>query len=163
MNETRAERRIWTAESFLYDKLLIPQARTSGQQGSTPIEVYNSYLLRYIDVDTENFIDINTLCNLGADITNFVETCVLEGIEPHFMKWYVWWRFRDKNLFGIHIRSTQPRLMFGILPSEYFDEAYPEYQFTWFDSPPGYTCERDATVEELCDAFEQTIRYIINE
>lgn len=50
MNETSVDHRIWTPESFLYDKLLTPQDRTSGRQGSTPIEVYNSYLLRYIDI-----------------------------------------------------------------------------------------------------------------
>ena len=163
MNQTSVDHRIWTPESFLYDKLLTSQARTSGRQGSTPIEVYNSYLLRYIDIDIEKFIDIDALCILGADIMNFVETCGLEGIEPYFMKWYVWWRFRNQNLFGIHIRSTQPRFMFGILSSEYFEKVYPEYKFTRFNYPSGYTCERDATFEEIRDAFEQTIRYITDE
>ena len=118
MNETSTDHCI-----CLYDKILTPQAQTSGREGSTPIDVYNSYLQRDVDIDT--------LCSLSADIMNFVETHELEGVEPNFLKWCVWWRYEDQNLFGIHLISTIPRLMFGTPLFEYFEEVYPEYKFTY--------------------------------
>ncbi len=151
MNDTSTDRRIWTSENFLYDEFLTYEAETSGREGSSPIEVYNNYL--------ERRVDINTLCNLGAGIMNFVNTNGLEGISPYFLKWCIWWRFRGENLFGIHLFSPVPRLMFYKLTYEYFEEVYPEYEFTYFRQLSAEVCEKGVTVDDLEGAFFDTIHY----
>lgn len=143
----------WTAETFLYDKFLTLQARTSGRDGSSPIDVYNSYLRRDVD--------IKTLCNLGADIMTIVEASGLDSIEPHFLKWCVWWRFGQQNLFGIHIISTRPRLMFEGLWWEYLTEAYSEYEFATYRQFQAEVCKEGVTVQELEGAFIDKLRDVV--
>lgn len=115
MNECK----IWTPKAFLYDKFLTSSTRTSGREGSAPIDVYIDYLERDVDIDT--------LLNHGADIMTIVEASGLEGIEPYFFKYWIWWRYRNRNIFGILICSKHPRLMFEECWYEYLSEVYPEY------------------------------------
>ena len=156
----------WTAETFLYDKFLTLQTQTSGHKGSSPIDVYNSYLLR--DVEKRGVekggVDIDTLCNLGADIMNIIEASGLEGIEPEFHKRCIWWRFRNQKLFGINLVTTKPRLMFEPFWWEYLQEVYPEYEFVAYSSNvKGLTFKRDVTVEELEGAFIDKLRDVASE
>ena len=146
---------IWTAETFLYNKLLTQQAKTSGRMGSSPIDVYNSYRKRNVDIDT--------LCNLGADIMTIVEASSIEGIEPVFLKWCIWWRFGEKNLFGIHIISTKPRLMFEGFWHEYLTEVYPEYVFRTYRQFSAEVCKAEVTVQDLEIAFIDKLRDVANE
>ena len=150
-----ADHKTWTSENFLYDKLLTARSLTSGRRGSSPIDVYDSYRQRGVDIDT--------LCNLGADIITIVEASGLEGIEPHFLKWCVWWRLKNQNLFGIHITSTKPRLMFEGLWWEYLTEAYPEYKFTTYRQFQAEVCKEGITVQELEGAFIDKLRDVAPE
>ena len=146
---------IWTAETFLYDILLTQQAQTSGRRGSSPIDVYNSYLKRGVDIDT--------LCNLGADIMTIVEASGLEGIEPYFFKYWIWWRYRNQNIFGILICSKYPRLMFEKYWYEYLSEVYPEYESSPYKRIPAEVFKRDVTVRDLVGAFVDKLRDVVSE
>lgn len=155
----------WTTETFLYDKFLTLQARTSDRKGSSPIDVYNNYLLRDVDkrgVD-KGGVDIDTLCQMGADIMNIVEAFGLEGVEPYFLKWCIWWRFEDQNLFGIHIVSTKPRLMFECFWYEYLTEVYPEYEFTTYRQFSAEVFKEGVTVQDLEGAFIDKLRDVASE
>ena len=70
---------------------------------------------------------------MSADIMNLVQGHGATEIEPHFLKWHIIWRMRGENLFGISLRTTLPRFSFCYYGVEYFEEQYPQYNFTFYN------------------------------
>lgn len=138
----------WTREKFLYDAFLTRHTRTSPQRSDTPIEIYNAYL--------EQNIDINKLCEIGADIMNFVMGCGLKRIEPVFMRKHIWWCFASKKLFGLNLFQHRPYLTFTGLDQRLLDEVYHKenYEFEYREQYSQYVCKSEVGVKDLITLFE---------
>ena len=150
MIKTPVDYQTWTAESFLYDAFLMRHTRTSLRTGDTPIDVYNAYLA--------NEVGIDRLCELGAEIMNFVMECGLEGIEPVFMQKHIWWYFASEELFGINLFQRRPYLTFHGLGWDVLEDIYEGgYEFRYREQYSQFVCLQDVSVEDLIDLFELRI------
>lgn len=138
----------WTPDRFLYEKFLTQNTRTSRRAGSSPIEVYNAYL--------ERKVDIKKLCQMGANIMNAIQSHNVSEIEPYFLKWNIFWRMRRDNLFGIHLHTSRPRYSFCYLSLDYYKEVHPKYRF--IDDYTGEcVLKQEATFEEISDFIEEIL------
>ncbi len=134
-------------DEFLYDVFLTSNTRTT--RDNTPIELYHAYL----EASPQN--DMDAFYEFGAQITAFVTSCRLPGIEPEFAKKEVWWCFEDNKLFGINLYSAKPYLTFCGVDERMLKEIYPEYPFRWTSQYSQWICQNsEVTVIDLIELYE---------
>lgn len=153
---TDKEHKGMNKDEFLYDVFMTSNTRTT--RDNTPIELYHAYL------DDPPHNDMDAFYELGAQITTFVTSCRLPGIEPEFAKKEVWWYLGNEKLFGISLYSVKPYLTFCCVDERMLKEIYPEYPFRPTTQFSQWICQKnEVTVGNLIELYEIRVHDFLSE